>query len=395
MATVTVKISDKAIERYRKNPTITRLKDPRYPLYLHFNKARSGGSWTWISYSGNSQMSRKIGSYPATKSLVLFDELSAITVQFSKDKEQFAGPLSEFEYCGQLLSWYQNRIKGSSGHSKSRKACTKSAIRCHLMPALESIRIDRLSSAVVDRELIWPLQQQYTLSHVRSIFYVLKAATKQAKKIRLIDADPMSVIKFSDFIDIEFERKDGRIKSSDVTSLINDLTDRTQIEQILVWKMLAFGTRIGETIKAKWSDISFEFKTWSIPKENTKTKQSHQLPLSEMMLSKLKAYRQWQLGQGISSGFLFPGNRGQGLSSTKASEMIQSISDRQWTAHDLRKVCRSTLTDLGVDDLIGEFIINHAISKQAKTYIQTHAKGQIKKSLFSYHEWLMSPTIFD
>ena len=55
----------------------------------------------------------------------------------------------------------------------------------HILYALDNLLIEELTVATLDRCLIWPLQENYTLSHVRCIFYVLKAATKQAKKLRL------------------------------------------------------------------------------------------------------------------------------------------------------------------------------------------------------------------
>ncbi len=67
---------------------------------------------------------------------------------------------------------------------------------------------------------------------------------------------------------------------------------------------------------------------------------------------------------------------------------MSSVSAGEWSAHDLRKLARSRWADQGVDYLVSELMLNHALSKLDKTYINTLVEGQIMEALTQYHEWL-------
>lgn len=44
--------------------------------------------------------------------------------------------------------------------------------------------------------------------------------------------------------------------------------------------------------------------------------------------------------------------------------------------------------DLKVDYMIGEFLLNHAMSKLDEAYIHTEAQALKREALEKYHEWL-------
>jgi hypothetical protein len=60
----------------------------------------------------------------------------------------------------------------------------------------------------------------------------------------------------------------------------------------------------------------------------------------------------------------------------------------EWTSHDLRKVARTGWTDLGVDFLIGEMLVNHTMTRNVQTYIHTSAEQLKREALNKWHEWL-------
>ena len=49
--------------------------------------------------------------------------------------------------------------------------------------------------------------------------------------------------------------------------------------------------------------------------------------------------------------------------------MFRSVSGGKWSSHDLRKLMRDCLADLGVDFFIGERLINHSLGKVSETYL--------------------------
>ncbi len=86
--------------------------------------------------------------------------------------------------------------------------------------------------------------------------------------------------------------------------------------------------------------------------------------------------------------YLFPSRRGGCLSEGQGSTVFTELGRGEWTSHDLRKVSRSTWTDLGIDGHIGEMLLNHSLGKIASTYIHTQAMQQRRAALEKWHAWL-------
>jgi len=152
--------------------------------------------------------------------------------------------------------------------------------------------------------------------------------------------------------------------------------------------MLAHGTRIGETRQAKWRHFDLIGKTWHIPAVDTKTKKAHTLPLTAQVCAFLARYRASQVARGYDGAYLFPGVQGRPFSEMQAQLAFTALSGEQWTSHDLRKTARTAWADLGVDYLIGELLLNHALKALDVTYIHTTAEAQKRQALERWHAWL-------
>ncbi|MCF1457381.1 MAG: tyrosine-type recombinase/integrase, partial [Shewanella sp.] len=156
-----------------------------------------------------------------------------------------------------------------------------------------------------------------------------------------------------------------------------------------VLMQLLHGTRIGETRKAKWQHINLVTGSWHIPATHTKTKQAHDLPLTEQVKRILTSYRQYQARQGYRGAFLFPNQRQRScINDNKAHEWNKSVSQGQWRSHSLRKVARTVWMDLGTDYLVGELLLNHTMTRLDQAYIHTHAERLKRQALEQYHQWI-------
>lgn len=91
---------------------------------------------------------------------------------------------------------------------------------------------------------------------------------------------------------------------------------------------------------------------------------------------------------GYHGAYLFPANRRGPLSATAASKVFSELSNRQWTSHDVRKVARTCWMDLGVDYLVGEMLVNHALRNMDATYIHTTAEALKRQALERWHDHL-------
>ena len=68
--------------------------------------------------------------------------------------------------------------------------------------------------------------------------------------------------------------------------------------------------------------------------------------------------------------------------------MFTRLGKGEWTSHDLRKVARTAWADLGIDHLIGELLINHAMGHNVQVYIQSDVMGRKRDALEKWHAHL-------
>ncbi|CAK3933125.1 Tyr recombinase domain-containing protein [Vibrio crassostreae] len=360
------------------------LRESGLPLRFRFHQNRQSGSW----YVVRRDKWHLLGYWPvltvSAVKKVLPEKLALLAVNGQSNLLH-----TEFESVGDVLTWYQGRIEKDAHRSKERKATIRSAIKCHLQPHLGELAIEALNRQTLDDALIWPLQENHSLASVKSVLSVLKQAFKQAEKLERIDHNPLAGVVFSDFITTQIQPKDGRLFANHIEPLFQALLGRDRVTQCLVVMLLAFGTRIGETLAAKWRDIDMNNRQWRLPMTDTKTGDWHVLPITDLLADWLFHYRTWQLEQGYRGVFLFPGHaHAKSLSYTTSRKHIQQVSEGQWSAHDCRKALKTICTDLGIDHSVSERLLNHAQSKMDKAYNQSLFMGPMRDALAQYHAWL-------
>lgn len=365
--------------------TARTLRDPAFPLRFRFHQNRETGSW----YVVRRDRWYLLGYWPvltvqAVKK-VLPEKLALLAVNVNSNLLH-----TDFESVGDVLNWYQGRIEKDAHRSKTRKATIKSAIKCHLLPHLGDLAIDALTRQVLDDALIWPLQEHHSLATVKSVMAVLKQAFKQAEKLGRIESNPIAGVVFSDFISVSIKEKDGRLFASDMQNLFERLLECDRVTQCLVVMLLGHGTRITETLCAKWSYIDLTDAYWRIPMGDTKTNEWHKLPLTKQMVAFLTEYRAWQTKKGYRGVFLFPGHgHAKPISYSTSRTLLKQVSEGNWSAHDCRKALKTIMTDaLSINDAVSERILNHAMDSIRKAYDQALYDQPMREALTQYHTWL-------
>lgn len=390
--TLSVNLSDAVIRRHINDPSIRQLKDPRYPLRLRFNADRTRASWHVIKYASGGTRWRKAGAWPDLSTKALLSRLPEIQAELAVNPHSARVRVSTWESVGDVLRWYQERTAKNARLSRTRKATIKSAIHRHLLPLLGEQPIQTLNHATLDEALIWPLQARLALSTVRQVLAVLKQSFKQAHKLGMIETNPTGAVRFGDFIDARIAPRAGVFRVDQLTGLMERLTRTDNEPRVMILLMLLHGTRLGETRMARWRDVDIERATWTLPEQHTKSRREHRLPLTDMAVDLLTRYRDWQREHGYTGVYLFPSAgryRGSPITSVTACNWVQSVSDKRWSSHDLRKLARTSWADLGIDYMVGELLLNHALSKLDRTYIHTYVERQAREALERYHEWLL------
>ena len=384
MTTAAVKITDAEIKRQAAGDVRDLRDTDNRGLYLRFTKARDRASWYLVT-KGEWNL---IGSYPDLTTKQVVAALPAIRLRLEAGE---GTSLSKWGTVGELLAWYAERMARDRNLSGKRKKTGASAIKCHLIPRLGDLPLTSVDKAALDSQLMWPLQEALSIDYVRLVFQLLALAFRQAFKLGLIASNPMTGIKFSDFSKAKVGIKPSRLRGVQLPELLDQLLTVVMFypsEGMLALMMLCHGTRIGETRQARWSHISIAEREWFIPAENTKTGVEHHLPLTDQVRKLLIRYREVQQARGYEGQFLFPSRNGTALSEGQASAVFAKLGGGEWTSHDLRKVARTGWADIGIDHLIGELLINHAMGHNVKVYIQSDVMARKREALEKWHAHL-------
>lgn len=382
--TLTVVMSDTEIRRHAGGE-VRQLRDIRHPelRFRYSTTDRHKGAWHVVVRGKWG----KAGNYPSISTKLMQATLPSILSRRAVDPDSTSTTTS-WTTVGDVLTWYTDRMSRDRGLSAKRKASAQSALRCHLVPRLQTLELSSLDRASLDRLLMWPMQERFALSFVRSVYGVLAVAFRQAMRLSLISSNPMADLKYTDFVQTRIKPKPARLRGDDLPTLLHDLTERIErapLESMLALMMLCHGTRLGETRLARWKSLNLTTRQWFIPAPDTKTKAEHTLPLTEQVCALLERYRTMQQATGYQGPLLFPGRSGRAISATNASTLFAGLTKGAWSSHDLRKVARTAWADLGVDYMVGEMLLNHAMKDLDATYIHTTAEGMKRKALEMWH----------
>jgi integrase len=383
--TLTVKLSDAEIQRNAKLEHVRDLRDASHPaLHFRYAKNRARGSWYLLS----KRQWHRIGGFPELSTKQVVTALPAVRLRVAADG---AASVSGWVTVGELLDWFADRMARSRALSDKRRSAGKSAISCQLKPRLDDLLLRDVNAQNLDKLLMWPAQEELSLSYVQQLYRLLAVAFRQARKLDLIPVNPMAELKFIHFTTARILPKPARLRDVQLPELVAQLAERFErapADAMLALMMLCHGTRIGETRQSRWADIALAEREWFLPADHTKSKTELRVPLTDQVCALLRRYRDRQTGQGYEGPFLFPSRRGKPLSDNQASAVFTRLGQGAWTSHDLRKVARTAWTDLGVDGHIGEMLLNHSLGKIASTYINTQAKEQRRLALVKWHNWL-------
>lgn len=369
MATLRENLTDNLIKTHA-SAEVNRFRDPRYPLILKMHASCKVGSWYIVDFKADKW--HKFGTWPVfncQKALTLVPDL---LVKHALDKPVL---VSRFETLGQLLTWYLERELSNKSISKKRRINIESSVSKHLIPLVGHCDLMSFNNFVCENELIWPLQNAYQLSTVRQHFQLLKRSLSQAQKSQLIEFNPLSDTTFKTFIPTKIEPKKSKLSIKNEPELACDLLNPTSAPYMLCWFMLLHATRIGETRQLRWDHIDTLNKRMTLPADITKTKE-HVIELSDYAFEHLITWHKQQ-AKHSRSAYIFPAKTRGPINENEANKYVQQVSNGKYTAHDLRKFCRGRWLDLGIDSLIAELLLNHALTELQQTYIQT--TGAIKK----------------
>jgi integrase len=144
--------------------------------------------------------------------------------------------------------------------------------------------------------------------------------------------------------------------------------------------ILLSAVRRGELAAARWKDIDFTARTWTLPE--TKNGQPHVVPLPWQALALLQARMP---PDPDPAAFVFTKTNGKALDNWEdATKRIQAMSGTGgWTRHDLRRSAATLMGELGVMPAVVEASLNHVTihSRIAAVYNKSRYRPQVADAL--------------
>jgi integrase len=117
--------------------------------------------------------------------------------------------------------------------------------------------------------------------------------------------------------------------------------------------------RTNEVVGARWNEVDWDERTWTVPAARAKTKRDHIVPLSTGALAIL---REMEPLRSSDDDFIFPGQKGAGQSSMTLLALLQRRMKREATCHGMRSSFRDWAGDEGdVPRDLAELSLAHAV----------------------------------
>jgi integrase len=290
---------------------------------------------------------------------------------------------------GEVVLWWLGRVEGNRATSAGYKSSMRSMVRKNVVPMIGKVPVSKLDRRVLDEKLIWPMTcDDKKPGTLQKALQCLRQSFLMAEQLGRIHANPMASVSFKNFDRGRIKSKPAALSRVDLPDLVARLAqgfNDDPVNGLLPLMMLAHGTRLSETLKAQWAHISLSERAWVLPELNNKSRRQHMLPLTPQVLALLARYREALPEIRAQSDGLFPVRGGGQLSVTTASAMFRKVSGRKWSSHDLRKLMRDCLADIGVDYFIGERLINHTLGKTAETYLTRDVMDRCREALEQWH----------
>lgn len=127
----------------------------------------------------------------------------------------------------------------------------------------------------------------------------------------------------------------------------------TRTRQVILFTILT-ASRVGESVPARWNEIDWENRIWSVPPERRKDQKPypHRVPLSDQAIELLNSVE--RKGEEI---FCF--NADNLGSRYSLAHLLQQMTDTTATMHGFRSTFRDWAAENGVPDTIAEKCLMH------------------------------------
>jgi integrase len=105
--------------------------------------------------------------------------------------------------------------------------------------------------------------------------------------------------------------------------------------------LILTAARTGEVIEARWPEIDFDKKVWTVPADRMKANRIHRVPLTDSAMAVINVMKQQSMGD-----FIFPGQKPKKpISNMTMAKCLKTLEASQYTVHGFRSSFRDWVSE--------------------------------------------------
>ncbi len=239
------------------------------------------------------------------------------------------------------------------------------SLELHIFPYLSDTPVNQITAPQVI-ELLRPIEAKGSLETVKRLIQRLNEVMGYATNCGFISANPLTGIRKA----FKKPKKENMasLAPAELPELIEAIANaniKRTTRCLLEWQLHTM-TRPSEASGARWDEIDWEEKIWTIPAERMKKRREHRIPLTEQMLAILEVIKP------ISShrDFIFPSDRDpkKPCNSQTANMALKRMGFAgRLVSHGLRSLASTTLNEQGFDRDLIEASLAHVDDNQVRS----------------------------
>ncbi|HEJ2450987.1 TPA: tyrosine-type recombinase/integrase [Vibrio cholerae] len=239
------------------------------------------------------------------------------------------------------------------------------SLELHIFPHISDKPVKAITAPEII-ELLKPIEAKGSLETVKRLTQRLNEVMNFATNCGLIQANPLTGIKAA----FKKPKKENMaaLTPAELPELMGAIANasiKRTTRCLLEWQLHTM-TRPAEASGARWDEINWEEKVWTIPAERMKKRREHRIPLTEQMLALLEVMKP------ISGhrDFIFPSDRDpkKPCNSQTANMALKRMGFAgRLVSHGLRSLASTTLNEQGFDPDLVESALAHVDDNQVRS----------------------------
>ena len=239
------------------------------------------------------------------------------------------------------------------------------SLELHIFPYIANIPVRDINAPQVI-ELLKPIAAKGSLETVKRLAQRLNEVMNFATNCGLIQANPLTGIKAA----FKKPKKENMaaLKPAELAELMGTIANASikRTTRCLIEWQLHTMTRPSESSGARWDEIDWDAKVWTIPAARMKKRRQHRIPLTQQMLDLLDVMKS------ISGNreFIFPSDRDpkKPCNSQTANMALKRMGFAgRLVSHGLRSLASTTLNEQGFEPDLIEAALAHVDDNQVRS----------------------------